>query len=446
MEPAVQYVTTRDGVSIAWAEAGQGPTMLFCTFTPFTHVRDQFTVYRDVYDAFTRSFRLITFDARGTGMSERDVSSVSADTLVVDAEAVLDAAKADRFFINVDGTSILATSLALRLAIAFPERVTHLILESAFESTRELADTSFGRTSLALAELDWAVYTETLFRVLLGLSSAALIESYVAYAGTWVDPSVGVQYIREWEAADLSDLLPQVRQPTLVTRNDPTFVPVRSCQRVAAKIPGAKFRQYSDPTYAQIADLIGTFIGLPSSPRLEASAETPRVTTGPTSGTAIILFADIVDSTALTEQLGDTAFRERARQLDDAMRNAIREANGTTIEGKLLGDGVLAVFTSARDAITAALRCRDASASVGLELHLGIHAGDVIRESGNVFGGAVNIAARISAASAPGEILVSDTVRALARTSAGVTFEDRGKHSLKGVAEPHHLFAVTAQP
>jgi class 3 adenylate cyclase len=79
---------------------------------------------------------------------------------------------------------------------------------------------------------------------------------------------------------------------------------------------------------------------------------------------------------------------------------------------------------------------------MGLQLHLGIHAGDVIREGNNVYGGAVNIAARIAAASEPGEVLVSDTVRSLGRTSADVTFDDRGEHELKGVGEPQRLFAV----
>src|SRR3990170_4574841 len=155
-----------------------------------------------------------------------------------------------------------------------------------------------------------------------------------------------------------------------------------------------------------------------------------------------VLLTDIVDSTALTERLGDAPFRERARELDGALRAAIRECGGTPVEGRLVGDGLMAVFTSAREAIEGALRCRAASESTGLQLHLGIHAGDVIREGANVYGGAVNIAARIAGASAPGEVVVSDTVRGLARTSAGVSFEDRGQHALKGVADPQRLFAV----
>ncbi len=108
------------------------------------------------------------------------------------------------------------------------------------------------------------------------------------------------------------------------------------------------------------------------------------------------------------------------------------------------------VFTSARQAIDAAQRCRDLGNEAGLPLHLGIHAGDVVREvdsdgRANVHGGAVQVAARVQSAAAPGEILVSDIVRGLARTSAGVEFEDRGEHELKGIAEPQRLFAVRAE-
>ena len=100
------------------------------------------------------------------------------------------------------------------------------------------------------------------------------------------------------------------------------------------------------------------------------------------------------------------------------------------------------MFTSANKAIEAALLCAKAGEAGGLPLHLGIHAGDVIREENNVYGGAVNIASRISGLSAPGEVLVSETVRSLARTSAGVSFEDRGEQALKGVGEAVRVWAV----
>ncbi len=165
---------------------------------------------------------------------------------------------------------------------------------------------------------------------------------------------------------------------------------------------------------------------------------------------AVILFLDIADSTALTTKLGDAAYREKERALDTSLRAAITGAAGTPVEGKVLGDGVMAVFTSARSAIDAAQRCRDLGNEAGLPLHIGIHAGDVVREvdsdgRANVHGGAVQVAARVQSVAEPGEILVSDIVRGLARTSAGVAFEDRGEHELKGIPEPQRLFAVQAE-
>jgi class 3 adenylate cyclase len=155
-----------------------------------------------------------------------------------------------------------------------------------------------------------------------------------------------------------------------------------------------------------------------------------------------ILFADIANSTAQTERMGDMAFRVKARDLDASLRSIIAESGGTTIDAKTLGDGVLATFPAASQAIEAALAC---SAQSELPLHIGLHAGDVIRESNNVFGGAVNIASRICALSAPGEVLVSDIVRGLARTSSGVSFEDRGEQNFKGVSDPVRVYAVRTE-
>src|SRR5207249_12022775 len=237
------------------------------------------------------------------------------------------------------------------------------------------------------------------------------------------------------EAWNVSHLLDQITIPTLVMHNRSNrFLSPQVGQRIAAGISDARFRLIDDVTYAEVPSLIEEFIR-------ETSEPVAAATTLP-SGTAVILFADIADSTALTERLGDTAFRTKARELDATLRTVIREHNGTPIEGKLLGDGVLAVFTSARQAIEAALACARSGGDAGLPLHLGLHAGDVIREEDNVYGGAVNIASRIAGLSAVGEVLVSETVRSLARTSAGVAFEDRGDQRLKGVADAVGVWAV----
>ncbi|MGH9027925.1 MAG: adenylate/guanylate cyclase domain-containing protein, partial [Acidimicrobiia bacterium] len=146
----------------------------------------------------------------------------------------------------------------------------------------------------------------------------------------------------------------------------------------------------------------------------------------------------------LTERLGDAAYRERADALDDGLRAAVVECGGHAVEGVTLGDGILALFGSARRAIECASEVHAAAAMLGLELHVGLHAGDVTWSGSRVFGGAVNIAARVCDAAPPAQTLVSDTVRSLARTSSGVTFVDHGLHDLKGIPDAHQLFAVTS--
>ncbi len=255
------------------------------------------------------------------------------------------------------------------------------------------------------------------------------------------------RYFKALQTQDVTERLPDVRTPTLIfsTPNVPG-----TSLAVARGIPGARVvnrqlgadRALTMPSTAEVPWVTQFVLGHESV--TVSSIPDKRDPTAQPHGTAVILFADIVDSTAHTERLGDTAFRDKARGLDEAMRAAIRASGGTAVEGKTLGDGVLAVFTSAKQAIACAQACHaDASAS-GLSLHAGIHAGDVIREADNVYGGAVNIASRISGLSAPGEVLVSDTVRSLARTSAGVSFEDRGEHALKGIDDPVRLFTVVA--
>jgi class 3 adenylate cyclase len=241
---------------------------------------------------------------------------------------------------------------------------------------------------------------------------------------------------------DVTNLLPNLRCPTLVMRwRGSPFVSLDVAKRMAASVPNARFVQFDQEQVLAFGgeasvQIIEQFLDEDESdPQDEQSLQ----------GHAVILFADIADSTGLTERLGDSAFRDKARELDTSLRSLIRDTSGKPIEGKLLGDGVLAVFTSASAAIDCALRCGRAGDEAGLPLHLGIHAGDIIREENNVYGGAVNIASRISGLSAPGEVLVSDTVRSLARTSAGVDFEDRGEYELKGVADPQRLFVIRAR-
>jgi class 3 adenylate cyclase len=231
---------------------------------------------------------------------------------------------------------------------------------------------------------------------------------------------------------DVSARLPEITMPTLLLQHK--RFPAESSQLLAAAMPGARLYLHEQLLQFDAAAraMLDEFL---------AEGDDESLTRGP-GGTSIILLTDIVESTSLTERMGDAAFRDASRALDERTRAAIRDAGGAPIAGKVLGDGVMGVFSSAAQAIAAARACLEAARSSGLQLHIGLHAGDVIRESDNVYGGAVNIASRICGLSSAGEVLVSQTVRELARTSAGVRFEDRGERALKGIADPVRVFAV----
>ena len=435
MEPRIQYAQTKDGVSIAYWTMGDGMPLVYMPAGIFSHIQleSQHPSTRHWYEALAKGRRLVRYDGRGTGLSQRDVTGFSLDSYLTDLEAVVGRLGLRTFALWGYGDS---GPVAISYAARYPERVSHLLLWCTWART---SDPPWVDALDELMRKDWEAYTETVAHGLLGWSAAEEAGRMAALIREAVTPETALAAASAGNELDAVGLLSSVRSPTLVLHRRQTRWPeVDVARGLSSRIPDARLALLEgESPLPQLGDTesvlaaIDEFLG-EGEP---AAAPLP-------SGTAVILFADIVDSTALTERLGDAAFRDKARELDGALRVAIRECEGVPVEGKLLGDGVLAVFTSARQAIEAALRCGKAGNEAGLSLHLGIHAGDVIREENNVYGGAVNIAARVSALSAPGEVLVSETVRSLARTSAGVRFEDRGEHALTGVSEPQRLFAV----
>jgi class 3 adenylate cyclase len=378
------------------------------------------------------------------GASQRDTDGISLDTRLLDLEAVAD-------HLQLHEMVLLATSHAGPTAIAYavrhPERVAALVLAQTYANgaayyTMAPVMRAFAALE-SMAQDQWEFYTRTAASAVTGYGEPELAALMGEMYRDSITPEMLVRYREQSRTTDVTGMLGDVPCPTLVLddRNSPLRVEELS-RELASGIPGARLVTYAGKGLTDAAPIIAAvddFLGIepPADEVLATSVGAPSAMTA-------VLFADIVDSTALTERMGDAAFRERARALDASLRGIITSAGGTAIDGKLLGDGVLATFPAAAQAIDAALRCAAAGDDGGLPLHLGIHAGDVIREQDNVFGGAVNIASRISGLSAPGEVLVSDVVRALARTSASVTFEDRGEHALKGVAEPQRVYAVRA--
>jgi len=438
MEPRIQYAQTTDGVSIAFYAIGDGMPVVRTPPLGFSHLQLELQnlPQRALFERDVETRRLVRYDSRGSGLSARDVNEFSLDSFVTDLEAVVDHLCLERFVLS---GPIFTGPVAIAYAARHPERVSHLTLWCTWARIPEWPPQL--QAALTLRDKNWEVFTETVFHTVMGFEAGELAHRLAIYARESITQDKYDQILKALMDFDVREDLPRVRCPTLVShRRQLRWPSVDVARDLASKIPNARLALLEGDSGAPaIGDLdaylraIDEFLGEGES--ATAPAELPE-------GMAVILFADIAESTALTEKLGDAAFRAKARELDTSLRSVIRESGGTPVEGKVLGDGVLAVFTSARQAIECALRCNAASEPAGLQLHLGIHAGDVIREGNNVYGGAVNIAARIAGASAPGEVLVSDTVRSLARTSAGVTFDDRGEQALKGVADPQRLFAV----
>ena len=440
MEPRIQYAKTSDGVSIAYWTMGEGPALLHPPSSLGVGSVPGWPVRTRWYDVLTQKLRMVRYDPRGQGLSDREVEDTSLEAHVLDIAAVVDS-------LDLAAFGVLATGwtgpVAIAYAARYPERVTHLILWSTAARGSDLISPR-SEALAALAEADWEFYTEAVSYQNYGWAGGPEARNFAAMMREFSSPVIvrrNVEVIRRFDAT--ADLM-GVKAPTLVVHRRQVSVPEeRVVTPLAAMITGARLLllegSQAVPALGDIdeaAKVVGEFM-------TGSEPVTGRTVPELPSGTAIILFADIADSTGLTERMGDSAFRDKARELDGGLRAAIRERGGTPVEGKLLGDGVLAVFTSAQEAIEAALACGAAGASAGLPLHLGIHAGDVIREEDNVYGGAVNIASRIAGLSAAGEVLVSETVRSLARTSAGVGFEDRGEQELKGVGEAVRVWAVS---
>jgi class 3 adenylate cyclase/pimeloyl-ACP methyl ester carboxylesterase len=427
MQPEIRYTRTSDGVTIAYTRVGSGPEVLYSDFgiRHATYASGTYLLHKVLADVASVTY----FDHPGVGASDRDVTDFSPPASLRAHEAVADASMADHRFTFI-ASGIFA--FGPLYAAAHPERVERLICLDPVPSASAWFKAHSGDWSAARRVMASMVYPE-------GPPERQRWWSQVVRDSvsqdTWRAAAAAYQTI------DQQASFARVRVPTLVVAGKREALRQHAA-RLAAVVPGGQVvvTEASGPAgdHRDGVRAVLEFMGI--DPACVGGA--------PRGEAAVILFLDIVDSTALTESMGDAPFREKARALDTSLRAIIADAGGTTIDAKTLGDGVLATFGSAAQAIEGARRCLALSAASELGLHIGVHAGDVIREEENVFGGAVNIASRICGLSEAGEILVSDVVRGMARSSVrqgGVVFEDRGEREMKGVGEAVRVYAVRAE-
>ncbi|MEA2296318.1 MAG: hypothetical protein QOE86_3957 [Solirubrobacteraceae bacterium] len=443
MQPETRYVTTRDGRAIAWSTVGEGPMDLLYVpqaISTMEHVWDHPTV--TAFFARLASFsRLILFDRRGSGMSERLEEPAPLEDQVDDVHAVLDAAGSER-------CAVMAIyeggPMAMLFAAGAPERVGALVLYASFARASYVADYEWA-WSPELREAAMDAYRDHWGQGDLIAQSFApghlhdrrLVEWLGRMQRLAMDPTYGRKSAAMHGQFDVRPLLPSIRVPTLVVhRRHDTAIDFRHGQYLAAHIPDARLAalEGSDslPFLGDadaVADEIEEFLT-----GTRASREPDRVL-------ATVLFTDIARSTERAAELGDARWRSLLEQHDAAVHAQIARYRGRAV--KSTGDGVLATFDGPARAIRAARAITEDLAQLGLDVRAGLHTGECEVIGDDVGGMAVHIAARVMALAEPAEVLVSSTVRDLV-VGSGLDFEPRGEHDLRGVPGPWRLWAVAA--
>ena len=255
------------------------------------------------------------------------------------------------------------------------------------------------------------------------------------YERAWASPGAYASLTSVREENDVRHVLPAIRVPTLIIhRSDSRFAPRDGGRYLAGKIPGARYVEVPGiDTYmwaGEIEPILGEVEEFITGTR--RPPETDRVL-------ATVLFTDIVGSTERAAKLGDAAWKQVLEQHDELVRGELRRFRGREID--TAGDGFLATFDGPARAIRCAEAVLEGARGLGLEIRAGLHTGEVELAGEKVRGIAVHIGARVSAEAAPGEVLVSSTVKDLVAGS-GIEFENRDTHPLKGVPGEWHLFAV----
>jgi len=446
MEPRIQYAKTADGVSIAFWTLGEGTPYVWMPMPPFSHIQLEWQDPRSraQYERVAEKRKLVRYDGRGTGLSDREMTDFSLDAQMLDLEAVVDRLGLERFALFAPTNSGPA---AIAYAAQHPERVSRLVLWCTWAQKSDWSHSPQLRALRGLVNRDWETYTETYAHVGLGWSAGAEAHQAAALMRESVTQGAMLAWAEAVPRFEVTGLLPQVKSPTLVLhRRQFPLLDVEVARCLASGIPNARLALLEGESAAPWAGdmeaglaAIDEFLG--DSEPAPAGAEQHAA-----GGLCTILFTDVEGSTALTERLGDAKAREVLRNHERIVREALRAHGGAEV--KAMGDGFMASFSSATRALECAIAMQRAFAAhddehpeTPISVRIGLNAGEPIAEDEDLFGTAVNVAARIASQAQGGEILASDVVRQLV-AGKGFQFADRGEVALRGFEGPVRLYEV----
>ncbi|MGD9935072.1 MAG: adenylate/guanylate cyclase domain-containing protein [Dehalococcoidia bacterium] len=434
--PPIRYAQTSDGVNIAYVVVGEGTPYLRIANPPFGIIEGLWQLLPEGIKRLGEEFQWVTFDARGTGLSQRQVTDISPQTLLADAEAVRGRLPMVPTVLNIPCDPI-NIGPALDLIKAHPGRFSHLILDAPWVTASDVDRTRYGQVLRVAEQLDWDTFTDVLARVAITLENEGVQTEDSEFYRRGVDHDVWAQYSHPFHRDVVPDLA-ALGLPTLVVAWTVAPQPVEAAQRVAARIHGAEFRVCSDPTFAEAAEFHLDFLRRTSSRLVAGVSASDALQPG---SFRTLLFTDLEGHTAMMSRLGDTKGRAVLREHERITREALAAQGGQEV--KTMGDGFMASFGSAQRALDCAAALQRAVAdSIGgeaLRIRAGINAGEPIAEDDDLFGSSVIAAARIAGKASGGQVLVSDVVRQLV-VGKGFLFADAGIQELKGLDEPVRLW------
>ncbi len=440
--PATRYAKAGD-VSIAYQVIGEGQLDLVYAggFASHLEVDWEMPPYARWLQRLASFSRLFVFDKRGTGLSDPVAETPTLEARMDDLRAVLDAEGSERAAIigHSEGAP-----MSILFAATYPERVSHLVLIGAFARSTEAEDYPFGPPADAIAEAvnrymqpNWGTGANI---EVFGPSIAddpKVIEMTAKHERYAASPAMAQRIFEMFLNIDVRSVVPTIHVPTLVLhRRGDRVVNRRAGKWIADRLPGARYVLLDGQDHLPWAGDQDAIVD-----QIQQFLTGTRAVVEPDRVLATVLFTDIVGSTQRLAQLGDRRWRALMGQCDAAVHAEIERFQGTLV--KSTGDGHMATFDGPARAIRCAGAIVESVRPLGLELRQGLHAGEVELLGEDVRGIAVNTAARVMSEAEGSEVLVSSTVKDLVAGS-GIVFEDRGTHTLKGMPDEWHLYAVVA--
>jgi pimeloyl-ACP methyl ester carboxylesterase len=437
----VKYARSGDA-SIAYRVEGDGPFTLVTApgFVSHMEALQELPEMARVLERLASFSRLIVFDKREQGLSDRVGRPPTIEEMVDDLTAVMDATDTER-------AAILGVSegaaMALMFAATHPDRCTHLAIWCGFARMGEAPDYPEGLPHEGIDDFGAVLQRDWGGPVAMGIFAPSRADdagvrdwwAHLLRSGT--SPASAAALISLYKELDVRQALPLITAPTLVMhRTGDRAIPLPLGRYIADHIEGARFVEFpgadhliatQDPD--AIVDEVQEFL----------TGEKPA--RAPERMLATVLFTDIVDSTATAAKLGDRSWRELLDRHDALVRARVENHQGRVV--KTTGDGVLAVFDGPTRAIESARAIVAAAPSLGIEVRAGLHSGECELRGDDLGGMAVHIGARVSARAEPGEVLVSSTLKDLV-VGSGIEFDDRGTAELKGVPGEWRLYALAA--